>query len=157
LILGNYVHDNGDAGMALMESFNADVSDNVFENNKYGVRMSVGCGDNVFSDNVISDSTRYNVYTYEGSDDPWVADSGRSQDNIFSDNTIIGGPESIKLGEADGTEFIDNTFEDPEKIRFQDSTRTVMSGNTGLGDVELRITDGACFDDSSDSAFTPVC
>ena len=110
-----------------------------------------------------SDSTRscsvlrYNVYTYLGSDAPWVVDSGRSQDNIITGNTIIGGPESIKLGSADGTEFIDNAFEDPAKIRFQDSTGTVMSGNTGLNGVKLRITDGACFDAKSDSAFTPVC
>lgn len=54
---GNYVHDNGDAGMAMLESFNADVSNNVFENNKFGVRFSVGCGRNVFSKNVISKSS----------------------------------------------------------------------------------------------------
>ena len=53
---GNYVHDNGDAGLAMLESFNADVSDNTFEDNKYGIRFSVGCGDNVFSNNVISGS-----------------------------------------------------------------------------------------------------
>ena len=40
-VLGNYVHDNGDAGLAMMESFNADVSGNTFENNKYGVRLSL--------------------------------------------------------------------------------------------------------------------
>ena len=60
-VLGNYVHDNGDAGLAMMESFNADVSENTFEKNKYGFRMSVGCADNVFSDNLIVDSTRYAV------------------------------------------------------------------------------------------------
>lgn len=37
--------------MAMLESFNAEVSDNKFENNKYGVRMSVGCADNVFTNN----------------------------------------------------------------------------------------------------------
>ena len=100
---------------------------------------------------------RYNVYTYEGSDDPWVADSGRMKNNVIRDNTINGSPESIKLGEADGTEFIDNTFEDPAKIRFEDCSGTIMSGNTGLDDVELTINDGACFDDTSDSAFIPVC
>ena len=52
---GNYVHDNGDAGMAMMESFNADVSDNIFENNKYGIRLSVGCGRHVFSKNIIKE------------------------------------------------------------------------------------------------------
>ena len=97
------------------------------------------------------------MYTYEGSDDPWVVDSGRMQDNIISDNIIIGGPESIKLGSADGTQFIDNTFEDPTKIRFQDSSETLMSGNTGLDNAKLRIVDGACFDKKSDSAFTPTC
>ena len=55
---GNYVHDNGDAGMALMESFNADVSGNTFENNKYGVRMSVGCANNIFYENVFDDATK---------------------------------------------------------------------------------------------------
>ena len=84
-------------------------------------------------------------------------DSGRCQDNIITGNTIVGGPESIKLGSADGTEFIDNICEDPAKIRFEDCTGTVMSGNTGLEDVEMRITNGACFDAKSDSAFTPVC
>ena len=56
--IDNYVHDNGDAGMALMESFNADVSNNVFDDNKYGVRLSVGCADNVFSNNDITGSSK---------------------------------------------------------------------------------------------------
>ncbi|CAN0465393.1 unnamed protein product, partial [Scytosiphon promiscuus] len=67
VVPGNYVHDNGDAGLAMMESFNADVSDNIFENNKYGVRFSVGCGQNIFSNNVISGSAKYNTYSYLGS------------------------------------------------------------------------------------------
>ena len=41
-----------------MESFNAEVSGNLFADNKYGIRLSVGCGDNVFSDNVVTNSTR---------------------------------------------------------------------------------------------------
>ena len=44
--------------MALMGVFNSDVSGNTFEKNKYGVRLSVGCADNVFSNNKISDSTK---------------------------------------------------------------------------------------------------
>ena len=55
---GNYAHDNGDAGMALMEIVNAEVSDNVFEDNTYGVRLSVGCADNVFTNNVFSGSEK---------------------------------------------------------------------------------------------------
>ncbi|CAM9855811.1 unnamed protein product, partial [Laminaria digitata] len=117
----------------------------------------VGCGDNVFSNNVISGSSKYNTYTYLGSDAPDVVDSGRSQGNIFQENTIIGGLESIKIKEADGTQFIDNKFEDATTIRFDDATGTIMTGNTGLDDAELKVTNGSCFDESSDSEYTPTC
>lgn len=52
------MHDNGDAGIALLESFGAEVSGNTFEDNKYGVRLSVGCGNNVLSNDVISGSSQ---------------------------------------------------------------------------------------------------
>ena len=100
---------------------------------------------------------RYNTYSYLGSDAPDVADSGRSQDNLFQDNTIIGGLESITITEADGTQFIDNKFEDATTIRFEDATGTIMSGNTGLDDAELKVADGACFDAASDADYTPTC
>lgn len=41
-----------------MEVFNAKVSQNTFEDNKYGIRLSVGCADNVFSNNKINDSKK---------------------------------------------------------------------------------------------------
>lgn len=44
--------------MAMLESFSAEVSDNVFENNKYGIRLSVGCADNVFTNNLIQNTTK---------------------------------------------------------------------------------------------------
>lgn len=42
IVRGNHVHDNGDAGLAFLESFYGEVTGNVFKNNKYGVRFSVG-------------------------------------------------------------------------------------------------------------------
>lgn len=86
-----------------------------------------------------------------------MADSGRSKNNIFSDNTITGGGESIKLTVADGTEFIENTFKSAKIIRFEDAEDTIMSGNTGLGGAKLKVSSGACFDDKSDSRYKPVC
>ncbi|CAN0405115.1 unnamed protein product, partial [Hapterophycus canaliculatus] len=58
IVKGNYVHDNGDAGLAMLESFNASVSQNTFEGNKYGIRFSVACADNVFSNNDIVDNVQ---------------------------------------------------------------------------------------------------
>ncbi|CAN0483251.1 unnamed protein product [Scytosiphon promiscuus] len=92
-----------------------------------------------------------------GSDEPWVLPTGRPQNNIFTENTMIGGGETIKLTTADGTEFIDNTFEDAETVRFEDCEGTLMSGNTGLDGVEMKVTEGSCFANGTDPAYTPTC
>lgn len=54
----NYVFSNGDAGMAMLESSNADISENVFEGNKYGIRMSVGSRDNMVYNNTFANTTK---------------------------------------------------------------------------------------------------
>lgn len=86
-----------------------------------------------------------------------MADSGRSQNNTFLNNTVSGGRESIKLKEADGTTFQENIFINVTTIRFDNATETLMLANTGLQDVELKVVDGACFDEGSDSGFEPTC
>lgn len=58
--------------------------------------------------------------------------------------------------DADGTQFIDNTFEDARTIRFNDARKTVMSGNSGLDNIKLKVTNGASFDPSSDYGFEPT-
>lgn len=100
---------------------------------------------------------RYNFFTYEGSDEPDVVDSGRSQDNVFRNNEVSGGDESIKLKESDGTVFQDNDFSDTDTIRFDDATEVLMVGNSGLDDVELKVANDACFDEDSDDGFEPTC
>lgn len=77
--------------------------------------------------------------------------------NVFSENTITGGAETITLTASGGTEFIDNTFKRATAVRFDDATETVMSGNTGLDNVKLKVANGACFDEVSDPGFTPIC
>lgn len=46
IVARNHVHSNGNAGLAVLESFHLDVYDNVFKDNRYGVRFSVGAGYN---------------------------------------------------------------------------------------------------------------
>lgn len=99
---------------------------------------------------------RFNTFSYLGADAPEVGNSGRSQDNIFKENTIVGGLESIKIKEADGTQFLDNTFKDASTIRFVDAKKTLMSGNIGLDDSKLKVSSGASFDKSSDYGFEPT-
>lgn len=104
---------------------------------------------------------RYNFYTYEGSDEPDVADTGRPQNNMFIKNKSYKGEETIKLTDADGTIFRQNEFKSADIIRFQDSTETrmvenTMDGELGLGDVTLKVTD-SCFHEKSDDDFEPIC
>ena len=53
----NYVHDMQGSGLALMESMNADVHDNIMENVMYGVRLSVGSAGNNIYDNTFDSCT----------------------------------------------------------------------------------------------------
>ena len=99
---------------------------------------------------------RHNAYSYLGSDAPDVVESGRSQDSCFQENTIIGGIETLKIMDADGTQFVGDSFEDAVTIRFDDATRTVMSGNTGLNGTKLKVQNGASFDRKSDFGFEPT-
>ncbi|CAB1111472.1 MEP22d [Ectocarpus sp. CCAP 1310/34] len=111
----------------------------------------------------LSASFRYNAYSYLGSDEPDVVSSGRSQNNVFSQNSFAGAAETIKIKEADGTQFLDNVFEvgdaDGLVVRFDNATGNLMQGNTGLddGEFELKVDNDACFDGESDSGYEPVC
>eukprot|EP00752_Nemacystus_decipiens_P012441 g11022.t1 len=153
IVKNNYCYNNGDAGVAMLESSNADISGNVFENNKYGIRMSVGCTENMVYNNSFYNTSKYALYTYEGSDPPDVQVSGFSQDNVFDSNYVFGGPQAIKFKESDGSHVTNNVFTDPGVIEWTNSTRNVVTGNVGLDgeDVEVVLVD-ACFDETDEEA-----
>ena len=102
------------------------------------------------------DIPRFDTYSYLGSDAPDVVGSGRSQDNVFENTTIIGGLERIKLIHADGTQFTDNTLDDATTIRFNDGQKTVMTGKIGLKNSNLQVTNGAYFDLMPDYGLDPI-
>ncbi|CAN0397213.1 unnamed protein product, partial [Hapterophycus canaliculatus] len=102
----NYVHDNADAGLALMESFGADIHDNIIENCKYGIRLSLGSAYNNIYDNSFDGSSAYGLYTYMGSDEPDVAgNTGRPNNNVFDGNTISNTDIGVKIKEGDDNVF----------------------------------------------------
>ncbi|CAM9370594.1 unnamed protein product, partial [Hapterophycus canaliculatus] len=154
VVKNNYVYNNGDAGLAMLESSNAEISGNVFEDNKYGVRMSVGCTDNLVTNNTFSNTSKYAIYTYQGSDLPDVQVTGRSQDNVFDSNTVMGGPQAIKLKQSDGTHITNNVFSEPGTIEFNSTTNNVITGNDGLDDegTEVLVIEPACFAETDEEA-----
>lgn len=54
-VYGNHVYNMQDAGLAIMESMNAEIYDNVFENVKYGMRISLGGAGNYIHDNTFDE------------------------------------------------------------------------------------------------------
>eukprot|EP00904_Undaria_pinnatifida_P005815 jgi/Undpi1/2363/HiC_scaffold_13.g05746.m1 len=158
IVRDNYVHDNGDAGIALLEVSDCEISHNYVKDNRYGMRLSVGCCDNFIYDNDFVDNYKHNVLTYIGADKPVATNTGgRSQNNIFKENKFSGDGESMKIKETDGFQFLNNNFKSADKIRFYDSTETIMKGNTGLKSTEVKVTHSSCFDEKCDDGFDPMC
>lgn len=87
-----------------MESFDADIYDNHIVNCKYGIRLSLGSGDNDITNNTFDEISKYGLYTYKGSDSPDVS-NGRPKGNKFEGNTV----KNTKVGVL-GKEGDDNIF-----------------------------------------------
>ncbi|CAM9969463.1 unnamed protein product, partial [Ascophyllum nodosum] len=77
--------------------------DNTFTNVKYGIRISLGGGNNNVYDNVFDECSQYGLYTYQGSDAPEASSDGRPGENNFYDNTISNTETGVKIKEADNT------------------------------------------------------
>ncbi|CAN0103811.1 unnamed protein product, partial [Hapterophycus canaliculatus] len=106
-VYGNYVHDMQDSGMALMESMDADIHDNTFEDVKYGIRLSLGCARNRIYRNTFASCSDSGLYTYMGSDPPDESESwdGRPRENVFTNNVISDTVNGVKINEGDENVF----------------------------------------------------
>jgi hypothetical protein len=76
-------------------------------NNKYGLRFSVGTRDTVVTDNKVTKSIMYAVYTYKGTDAPiFTGTTGRPTGITFTGNTFTGaGAELFKIQDSDKFTF----------------------------------------------------
>lgn len=157
IVSGNHVHDNGDAGLAVLESFYLNVKNNVFKNNRYGIRFSVGAGYNWIHDNIVDSSTRYNIFTYLGSDPPDVeGTSGLPIGNVFWRNYISGTRyDTIKLKQAESSVIVNNRIRGASTVSFDGSSDTMYRDNEEETGMEGVAKGSACFSD--DSSLTPKC
>ncbi|MEV5412775.1 right-handed parallel beta-helix repeat-containing protein [Thermopolyspora sp. NPDC052614] len=125
-------HPNG-AGIAIFDSVGNVVRNNRITGAEYGLRYSVGTRDAETTGNVVTDSLKYAVFTYKGSDLPtYTGTSGRPANLLFSGNTFDGAESNIvKINDADGVRFAGNTFTGSmSNSRMQNSTATTFAGNT---------------------------
>ncbi|CBN77785.1 Mannuronan C-5-epimerase N-terminal fragment [Ectocarpus siliculosus] len=131
IVHDNVVHDMQDAGMAMLESMNADIYNNRFSSVKFGIRLSLGSSENHVHENLFEDVSTQGLYTYQGSDEPTdgVSD-GRPSDNLFENNRILNVTKGVKIKEGDDTVITDNVFTGTSELEFFDAQNTRWKGNT---------------------------
>ena len=83
---------------------------------------------------------------------PWIRRARRGAVSTIPGQRIslqprFGGVEQTKLM---GTKLINNTFDDATTMRFNDAKKTVMMGNIGLNNNNLKVANGASFIAHSD-------
>ncbi|CAM9925068.1 unnamed protein product [Ascophyllum nodosum] len=132
-VYGNVIFDMQGPGLAILESFDTDIHDNTFKNVTFGVRISLGGGNNTVYNNVLEECTNYGLFTYHGSDTPEVSSDGRPSENFFYDNAISDTKTSVKIKEANKTVITGNTFTGASRLEFNDAEGTAWSSNTFEG------------------------
>ncbi|CAB1099946.1 MEP1 [Ectocarpus sp. CCAP 1310/34] len=128
-VYGNKIWNMPDAGIALLESFNADIHDNEIDGVQFGIRMSLGSGGNSVYDNEFNDCSDWGLYTYMGSDEPDVS-NGRPNGNTFNNNKVTNSAGGVKFKNSDNIVVTNNEFTGTEELEFYDAQATTWSGNS---------------------------
>ncbi|CAM9685419.1 unnamed protein product [Ectocarpus fasciculatus] len=141
-IYGNTITNMGDAGIALLETSRCDIHDNQVDGGEFGIRVHLGSSNNKVYDNVFKNIWNVGMFTYFGSDEPWV-DDGRPFDNDFYDNTIQATETGVKIKDSDNIVIQNNAFSGTTEIEFNDAIDTVWTGNTIPVNTCLKNIDGS--------------
>jgi parallel beta-helix repeat protein len=140
LIQGNRVADNRQDGIALFDSHDNVVRNNIVTNNTVAaVRLSVGSSRNLIENNTLTGlsasqaGSGYVIYTYKGADSPTAGD-GLPKQNTFRNNQLTGHKSPlIKVGEATDNLFESNTIASPAAdLQFKLATGNIVR-NSQLG------------------------
>jgi parallel beta-helix repeat protein len=108
-ILDNYVHDNVGSGIELFDSHRNLVTGNRIDNNRDGIRISVGSSENVVSNNTFDSNQSRAIYVYIGNDNS-LTGNNRPHDNTISSNTITRHTSDEPIRLTDGL-LTENTVE----------------------------------------------
>eukprot|EP00903_Cladosiphon_okamuranus_P007254 g7037.t1 len=150
---GNTCKRNLEGDFGIVESTGCKVYKNTMEGGKYGIRLSLGASENEVYENTISDSTRYGVFFYRGSDEAEASADwgGRPRLNVIRDNDISDPVEGkgVAVTGSDDNTIKGNVFVGIDSLRFDDATNTLVTGNDIPDDVRFSLEDGATLADGS--------
>ena len=145
LVENNEVYDNRDSGIVFLESSDSIIRNNHVYNNEVGVRMSVGSRNLTVENNIFENNGKYELWTYEGTDDVVDLDTKTPKNLLFHDNMFEG--IGMKFDESENIQFVGNMFELSDGIEIEDTQQMLFSGNTP---------DNIILDVSGDSCFNPL-
>lgn len=156
IIAYNTVEQNGDSGIAFLESSGGLVYNNTVKNNVHGIRFSVGSRSNVVSGNVFEDNQGYDFYQYAGNDPVAEVASANPTNNVLFANKFVGNVGGARLDDSVDTQLVSNVVQDWAGFEFGDSTNTLILGNTFPSDMTYT-SSSSCLNSASDVTFGDVC
>ena len=142
LIENNRCLYNGDAGIAIFDTYRTVVRSNVCIGNfNAGVRLSVGPSDNLIVDNEFTEAVNFGIYLYKGVDAPFPGDNGKPKRNTFLNNYIHHNTGAgIFLTTADDNIFRGNVFEaNAATMWFINGLRNRFESNSVPNGVTVRL------------------
>ncbi|CAB1118834.1 MEP7d [Ectocarpus sp. CCAP 1310/34] len=168
IIRNNTVSGSGSACIAIFESFDIEISDNLCTNNEEGIRLSMGSSYNKIFDNQVIDTAgrefcyhimpqcgwltypRGAIWMYLGSDEveASAATDGMCTGNLFQNNYLERSDTGVSLTETRDTMLIGNTFIDTDNNEWRDSDGLVWRDNDIDGDFDMSFSDTCVTSDS---------
>ncbi|CAN0091526.1 unnamed protein product [Ectocarpus sp. 6 AP-2014] len=151
IIRNNTVSGSGSACIAIFESFDIEISDNLCTQNEEGIRLSMGSSYNKIFDNKVIDTAGRSIWMYLGSDEveASAATDGMCTGNLFQNNYLEGSETGVAMTETRDTMLIGNTFIDTDNNEWKDSDGLVWRDNNIDGDFDMRFSD-TCVTSESD-------
>jgi mannuronan 5-epimerase len=110
VVSGNQLLNNSGDGVVVIASQGNTILDNTITANRSGLRLSGGSQSNTFSGNIVSNSTSYGIYLFQGAYS-YVVGNGRPSSNTFVTNTISNSSlAAIRVSGSDDNDFFGNTL-----------------------------------------------
>jgi parallel beta-helix repeat protein len=144
VIANNFVHDqpNG-AAIVVHDSAGDSVHDNRIQNNKFGIRLSVGAANNTVANNTITGSAVNALVLIKGQDKVnYTTPNGHPTSNVFTGNKISGtGGNGVLFTEADNNRIENCVFASVGgPLLFTMSGGNVLSRNTLPSNLGIQVT-----------------
>ncbi|CAN0253971.1 unnamed protein product [Pylaiella littoralis] len=151
IIRNNTVSGSGSACIAIFESFDVEVSDNICTDNEEGIRFSMGASYNKIFDNQIIKTAGRAIWQYVGSDEiiASAATNGRCTANLFQNNYVEDAALGVNLAQTRDTMVIGNTFVDIGDNKFAGSDGLLWKDNEIESDFSMSI-ETTCINSDSD-------